>query len=74
MRRTIYLPDELADRADAYLRAHPGLSLSALVQAALEERLAPPELGGILELAGLVPEAATPAREQAEDAVVRRER
>src|SRR5207248_4341372 len=57
MRRTIYLPDVLAERVEAYLWEHPGLSLSTLVREALEHRLVPPDPGAILDLAGLVPEA-----------------
>jgi hypothetical protein len=74
MRRTIYLPDELARRVEVYLRDHPEFTLSALVQDALERRLAPPDARAILDLAGLVPEASTPARQWAEDRFVRRER
>jgi hypothetical protein len=74
MRRTIYLPDELGERVEEYLRDHPDRSLSSLVQAALAEQLAPTDPQGILELAGLVPTASTPAREHAEDRHMRRER
>ena len=74
MRRTIYLPDELAEQVEGYLREHPGVSLSTLVQEALESRLAPPDPSAILELAGLVPAASTVARLQVEDQVIRRER
>ena len=74
MRRTIYLPDELARRLDDYLEEHPGLSLSGLVREALERRLTPPDPGAILDLAGLVPEASVEARLRAEDRFVRRER
>jgi hypothetical protein len=74
MRRTIYLPEQLAERVDTYLREHPGLSLSTLVREALEHRLTPPDPGAILDLAGLVPDASTVARRQAEGRFVRRER
>jgi hypothetical protein len=74
MRRTIYLPDEEARLVEAYLLAHPGLSLSALVREALVSRLTPPDTCAILDLAGLVPDASTSARQQAEDYFVRRER
>ena len=74
MRRTIYLPDELGERVEEYLRDHPDRSLSSLVQEALAERLAPPDPQGILELAGLIPTAATTAREHGEDRHIRRER
>jgi hypothetical protein len=74
MRRTIYLPDDFGERLDAYLREHPGVSLSTLVREALEDRLAPPDPRAILELAGLVPEASTAAVLHAEDRFVRHER
>jgi hypothetical protein len=54
MRKTIYLPDELAGRVDEYLKHHQGETLSSLVQVALQERLAPRDPRGILRLAGLV--------------------
>lgn len=73
MRHTIYLPDELAQRVEGYLRDRPSLSLSALVQEALERRLTPLDPTAILDLAGLVPDASTPARPRAEDRLVRRE-
>ena len=74
MRRTIYLPDELAARVDAYLRDHPGVSLSTLVREALEHRLASPDPAAILTLAGLVSEASTVARQRAEDRFIGRAR
>jgi hypothetical protein len=74
MRRTIYLPDDLGKRVEAYLRDHPDRSLSSLVREALEERLVPPDPRSILKLAGLIPSASTTASERAEDRYVRRER
>jgi len=74
MRRTIYLPDDLAARAETYVRDHPGLTFSTLVREALADRLAPPDPRAILDLAGLVPEASTPAGRHAEDRFVRHER
>jgi hypothetical protein len=74
MRRTIYLPDDLARRVEDYLREHPGLSLSTLVREALDSRLMPPDPRAILDLAGLVPDASTAARERAEDQLFRHER
>jgi hypothetical protein len=74
VRRTIYLPNELAEQVEAYLREHPGVSLSTLVQEALEDRPAPPDPSAILVLAGLVPAASTVARLQAEDQVIGHER
>jgi predicted DNA-binding protein len=37
VRKTIYLPDELAVRVDNYLKGHRGQTLSSLVQEALEQ-------------------------------------
>jgi metal-responsive CopG/Arc/MetJ family transcriptional regulator len=54
MRKTIYLPDDLAAQVDEYLKAHRGESLSSLVQEALKDRVAPRDPRGILRLAGLV--------------------
>ncbi len=74
MKRTVYLPDDLGSQVDEYLKLHPGLTLSTLVQQVLAERIAPPDPRAILELAGIVPRASTSAREWAEDSVVRGER
>ncbi len=71
MRLTVYLPDDLAQEVEAYRRAHPGKSLSALVREVLERELRRrPE--ALLEVAGLVEEAKTPAR--VHDALIREER
>src|SRR5436189_281483 len=51
MRKTIYLPDDLAAQVSEYLERHQGLTFSALVQEALERELAPPDLRGLLDLA-----------------------
>jgi hypothetical protein len=53
-KRTIYLPDELTEQVENYLRLYPGKSFSALVQEVLAERVAPRDLPPILELAGFV--------------------
>lgn len=54
MKRTIYLPDELAQRVDDYLRFHRDLTFSALVQQVLEQLVMPRDRGAILKLAGFV--------------------
>jgi hypothetical protein len=54
MRRTIYLPDDLNERVEEYLKLHHGETFSALVQRGLEQSVAPPDLGPLLELAGFV--------------------
>ncbi len=74
MKRTVYIPDKLAGRIDAFLERHPELTLSALVQDALERRLSPPDPHRILRLAGMVPSASTQAQEWAEDRHIGRER
>lgn len=63
VRRTIYLPDELAARVDAYLREHPEKNLSGLVREALESKLTRPDPLAILELAGVVQHASVSAEE-----------
>jgi hypothetical protein len=74
MRKTIYLPDELAARIDAYLQVHRDLTFSSLVQSALEEKVQPPDLSPLLELAGIVKHASVHARDHAEDRVALPER
>ena len=73
MRRTIYLPDELGARVNAYLGEHPGATLSALVREALEARLKSPNPRAILDLAGLVSQASTAAALRAEDRFAHRD-
>lgn len=74
MRRTIYLPDDLAEQVEAYLREHPRQTLSSLVRDVLAERLRPPNTAAILDLEGLVKDARTPDYVQPEDEVVDYER
>lgn len=54
MRKTIYLPDDLAAQVDEYLKIHRNETFSSLVQRALRREVAPRERRGILRLAGLV--------------------
>jgi metal-responsive CopG/Arc/MetJ family transcriptional regulator len=54
MRKTIYLPDELAAEVDAYLKRHHGATFSSLVQQALQEKVGMSKRRSILDLAGLV--------------------
>lgn len=54
MRKTIYLPDELAGQVEEYLEEHQGLTLSSLVREMLEDRIASKRRGSILDLAGFV--------------------
>ncbi len=72
MRRTIYLPDELNEHVEAYLRDNPGLSFSALVRELLERRVTPRDLSALLELAGIVTESTPRTPEQPEDQIVDR--
>jgi hypothetical protein len=72
MRRTIYLPDDLNERVESYLRDHPATSFSALVRELLEQRIRPRDLSGLLELAGIIKEVNPRTPEQPEDQVVDR--
>lgn len=67
MRRTVYLPDDLAKKVDEYLETHPELTFSALVRCSLEKRVAPRDLTPLLELAGIVKKAKRHPRLQPED-------
>jgi len=79
MRKTIYLPDDLAARVEMYLRHRDGQTLSSLVQEALEEKVGPRDPDAVLKLIGLV-SANTPRRRipleerQPEDRYTDRER
>ncbi|MDJ0661947.1 MAG: hypothetical protein QNJ42_21040 [Crocosphaera sp.] len=67
MKRTIYLPDELAQRLSNYLKEHPQETLSSLVQNSLETKLESKDISKLLELAGIVQDAPRNASENAED-------
>ena len=67
MRRTVYLPDDLAERLNKYLREHPDETLSSIVQSALEVKLAHKDVSKLLALAGIVQEAPCNAADHAED-------
>jgi hypothetical protein len=54
MRRTIYLPDDLAAQVDEYLAIHRDETLSSLIQEVLKEKVAPKDIGSILDLIGFV--------------------
>lgn len=54
MRKTIYLPDDLAARVDEYLSRHRDQTLSSLVQQALEDKVGPKDPRAILDLIGFV--------------------
>jgi hypothetical protein len=70
VKRTIYLSHDLANQVDDYLRLHPGMTLSSLVQEALQERVAPRDFGALLELAGFVTDVRPSTAHQPEDQVV----
>ena len=67
MRRTIYLPDELNEHVEAYLRDHPGQTFSSLIRELLVRRVKPRDLSGLLELSGIVKEITPRTPEQPED-------
>jgi predicted DNA-binding protein len=53
MRKTIFLPDEIAVRLEDYLKNHPNETASSVIQEALEMRLRPKrDLSALLEIAG----------------------
>jgi hypothetical protein len=53
MKASIYLPHNLENAVQNYLKDHPSMTLSSLVQEALENKLKP-RSNKILELAGFV--------------------
>jgi metal-responsive CopG/Arc/MetJ family transcriptional regulator len=70
MKHTVYLSADLEKRVRDYLRRRGKGTLSSLVREALAAYLDDREPARLLELAGIVREAAAPAaRERAEDAV-----
>lgn len=69
MQLTIELPEALATNLQTYLQAHPEENLQTLLQAALElkQTQLPKNPAKLLELAGIVTDASTHARDRAED-------
>ncbi|PIG92866.1 hypothetical protein [Gloeocapsopsis sp. IPPAS B-1203] len=67
MKRTIYLPDDIAERLNKYLIDHPNETLSSVVQEALEDKLARKDVSKLLSLAGIVQNASCNAADNAED-------
>ena len=67
MKRTVYIPDDLAEQLRQYLDDHPDQTLSSIVQEALEEKFAARDISKLLALAGIVQEAPRNAAEDAED-------
>lgn len=74
MKCSVYIPEDLAEDVEAYLKAHPDTTLSRLIQDALKLRIGSPKPERILRLAGLVKREAAHARDRAEDRVTRLER
>lgn len=67
MKRTVYIPDDLAERLHQHLHEHPHETLSSIVQEALEVKFAAKDVSKLLALAGIVQEAPRNAAENAED-------
>ena len=55
MRKTIYLPEDLAAQVDEYLQFHRNETFSSLVQRVLQREVAPRDPEALLKLIGLVP-------------------
>jgi metal-responsive CopG/Arc/MetJ family transcriptional regulator len=54
MRKTIYLPDDLAAEVETYLDIHRSETFSSLVQSALKQKVGPKDRRSILDLIGFV--------------------
>lgn len=67
MKRTIYIPDELGESIDEYLKEHPEETLSSIVQSALQAKLAQKNVSKFLALAGIIQDAPCNASDNAED-------
>jgi hypothetical protein len=67
MQLTIDLPDDLAQRLDAYLQEHPEETFYSLIQEVLETKLIPKDTSKLLTLAGIVTEAPYNSTDHAED-------
>ena len=75
MKASVYIPDKLTDEVQEYLKDHPDLTLSSLIQQALEVRIRP-RPNTMLALAGFIKSGSSKQRTQQqmrEDAVERPE-
>ena len=66
MKRTAYLPDDLAERLNEYLKEHPEETIFSIVQEALEVKLAQKDVSKLL-IAGIIQNAPCDAADRAED-------
>jgi metal-responsive CopG/Arc/MetJ family transcriptional regulator len=69
MKASIYIPDELYQEVQEYLKIYPQKNLSGLVREALEERLKP-KTSRLLELAGFVSSDKLAGRQEVEKAIL----
>ena len=67
MKRTVYLPDDLVERLNEYLKEHPEETISSIVQEALEVKLAYKDVSKLLTLAGIIQNVPCNAAARAED-------
>ena len=75
MKRTIYFPDALDRRLLTYVRTRPGMTISSVIQQAVEALIVRNDPHRIIRLAGLVRRATGPdAADRAEDYPIARER
>ena len=74
MNQTVYIPDELDEKFDEYLKNNPGETHSSVMQEAMESKLACKDISELLAMAGIVQDAPRDARDRAEDSVVTEEK
>ena len=73
MKASIYIPNELEEAVQRYLKDHPEMTLSSLVQDALEMKIRP-RPNRILDLLGFADSRDTPPRTPEQIAEDKRER
>lgn len=69
MKRTIYLPDDIAERLNQYLINYPNETFSSVIQEALEAKLAQKDVSKLLSLAGILQNVSCNAADNAEDRI-----
>lgn len=57
MKKTLYIPDNLWDQLQTYLKEHPQENISTVLQDALREKMRPRNGTKLLDLAGIVKNA-----------------
>lgn len=74
MKRTVYIPDDLDEKFNEYLKEHPEQTLSSIMQEAIYRKIAEKNVADFLALAGVVEDDSRDACDHAEDSIFTEEK